>query len=236
MKLYQLCRLSGLDCPAGNEETEIAFVTDHTAKVRAGSLFVAIRGFTTDGHDKIDEAIAAGAIAILASDDYEAPKNFSAILLRSDNTRRAFSFLCHAFYGCPGEKLKLIGVTGTNGKTSVTNMIRAILESAMHRCGLIGTVGCESAGRTLQSENANHLSNLTTPDPQDLYRMLAEMVEDGVEYVVMEVTSHALALEKLAPLRFAAGVFTNLTPEHLDFHKTMQSYAACKAKRNAPAV
>ena len=230
MKLKELCRLSGIDCPGEAEETEIAFVTDHTAKVKEGCLFVAIRGFTTDGHDKIDDAIASGAVAILASDDYVAPQDFPAILLRSKDTRRAFSFLCHAFYGSPGEKLKLIGVTGTNGKTSVTNMIRAILEASMYRCGLIGTVGCESAGRSLSGENANHLSNLTTPDPQDLYRMLSEMVDDGVEYAIMEVTSHALALEKLAPLHFTAAIFTNLTPEHLDFHKTMQAYAACKAK------
>ena len=230
MKLSELCRLSGVQLPQAAQETEISFVTDHTEKVIQGSLFVAIRGFTIDGHDKIPEAISKGAAAILAADDYEAPSNFSVPLLRSGNTRRAFSFLCHAFYGSPGEKLKLIGVTGTNGKTSVTNMIRAILEASLHTCGLIGTVGCDSAGRSLASENANHLSNLTTPDPQDLYRMLAEMVGDGVEYVIMEVTSHALALEKLAPLHFAAGIFTNLTPEHLDFHKTMQAYAACKAK------
>lgn len=230
MKLSELCRLSSLACPEERGDTEISFVTDHTSKVIAGSLFVAIRGFTTDGHERIPEALAKGAAAILASDDYEAPEDFPAPLLRSPNTRRAFSFLCHAFYGCPGEKLKLVGVTGTNGKTSVTNMIRAILEASFHTCGLVGTVGCDSAGRSLASENANHLSNLTTPDPQDLYRMLREMVDDGVEYAIMEVTSHALALEKLAPLHFAAGIFTNLTPEHLDFHKTMRSYAAAKAK------
>ena len=104
-------------------------------------------------------------------------------------------------------------------------MLRHILESAFFRCGLIGTVGCESGGRRLSSTADDPLANMTTPDPSTLYRILGEMVADGVEYVLMEVSSHALALEKLAPLRFTRAVFTNLTPEHLDFHLTMEAYA-----------
>ncbi|MBQ7173367.1 MAG: UDP-N-acetylmuramoyl-L-alanyl-D-glutamate--2,6-diaminopimelate ligase [Clostridia bacterium] len=229
MKLKELCRHADLVCPDGVGDTEIALVTDHTEKVIPGSLFVAIKGFHTDASGLIPKALAKGAVAILAEKDARVDDP-SAILLQTDNARRAFPFLCHAFYGLPSEKMKLIGVTGTNGKTSTSGMLRRILESAMYRCGLIGTVGCDSAGRSLENHNANHLANMTTPDPQDLYRMLREMADDGVEYVIMEVTSHALALEKLAPLHFAAGIFTNLTPEHLDFHKTMQSYADCKAK------
>lgn len=229
MNLKELCRLAGVSLPDTTENPEITLVTDHTEKVIPGALFVAIKGFHTDGATLIPKALAKGAVAILAEPGVSVATG-NAILLQDANTRRALSCLCHAFYGCPGEKLRLIGVTGTNGKTSTSGMLRRILESAMFRCGLIGTVGCDSAGRSLENHNANHLANMTTPDPPELYRMLAEMVSDGVEYVIMEVTSHALALEKLAPLRFCEGIFTNLTPEHLDFHKTMRAYAESKAK------
>ena len=230
MKLSDLCRRAGIAFPAECGELEIATVVDDSREAKPNSLYVCIKGFHSDGHDCTDEAIRRGAICVLMEHGHERelPENVCALVC--ENTRRASAELFNAFWGDPVSKLKFIGVTGTNGKTSVTHMLRAILEASLCRCGLIGTVGCESAGRFLETQNRNPNANMTTPDPSDLYRMLAEMVRDGVEYVLMEVTSHALALEKLSPIDFEAGIFTNLTPEHLDFHKSMEAYAAAKAK------
>ena len=199
-------------------------------------MFVCIRGLHSDGHDYINEAIGRGASCILTDRDTEPVGDCGVCFLQCPDTREAAARLLDAWYGCPAEKMKLIGVTGTNGKTSVTHMIRSILEASMYKTGLIGTVGCFSAGgKALSVESADHTAAMTTPDPEILYRMLAQMRDDGVEYVVMEVSSHALALQKLAPLSFEAAVFTNLTPEHLDFHKTMEHYAEAKAKLFAQA-
>ncbi len=231
MKLKDLCRGAGIVCPVHAEECEITGINTSSSRVGVGELFVCIRGLHCDGHDYIDEAIARGAVCILTDRYASWGEDAGAIVLQCSDTREAVARLYHAWYGFPGEHLKLIGVTGTNGKTSVTHMLRAILEASMYKTGLIGTVGCFSAGgRPLSVGSTNELANMTTPDPDVLYRTLAEMRDDGVEYVVMEVSSHALELQKLAPLSFVAAVFTNLTPEHLDFHKTMENYAAAKAK------
>ncbi len=230
LKLSDLCSRAGVAFPLEKGELEIDLVIDDSRLAKPNSLYVCIKGFHCDGHDCVDEAIRKGAICVLMQSGYERelPENVCALVC--ENTRRASAELFNAFYGDPVSKLKFIGVTGTNGKTSVTHMLRAILEASLCKCGLIGTVGCESAGRFLETQNRNPNANMTTPDPSDLYRMLAEMVGDGVEYVLMEVTSHALALEKLSPIDFEAGIFTNLTPEHLDFHGSMEAYAAAKAK------
>ena len=227
MKLGELCRAAALECPGEHAETEITAIAMDSGRVTAGSLFICIRGLRTDGHRFIGEAVAKGAAAILVEAGHD-PAPVATV--HSGDTRRAAARLYNAFYGNPAASLTFIGVTGTNGKTTVTHMLRAILEASMYRTGLIGTVGCESAGRHLAPRERDPLSNMTTPDPPDLYRMLREMVDDGVEYVLMEVTSHALALGKLDPIRFRAAVFTNLTPEHLDFHKTMEAYADAKAE------
>ncbi len=236
LKLKELCQAAALECPESGAETEISAIAMDSGRVTKGSLFVCIRGLHTDGHTYIGEAIAKGAVAVLCETGRKAA---SVPTVYSDNPRRAAARLYNAFWGNPVASLKFIGVTGTNGKTTVTHMLRAILEASMYRTGLIGTVGCESCGRHLAAQNRDPLANMTTPDPPDLYRMLREMVDDGVEYVLMEVTSHALALGKLDPIRFAAGIFTNLTPEHLDFHGTMNAYADAKAelfRRSALAV
>ncbi len=231
MKLSALCQAAGIAYPQEAEKTEIEAVESDSRYVHPNTLFVCIRGLHTDGHAYIADAVHAGAVCILTEEgaEFEVPKE-PVLLLKSSDTRQALAFLYHAWYGFPTQRLKVIGVTGTNGKTSVTHMLRAIFEASLCKCGVIGTIGCLSAGRRLQATSANAVANMTTPDPAQLYRVLAEMAEDGVEYVFMEATSHALALGKLAPIRFEAAIFTNLTPEHLDFHQTMQSYAAAKAK------
>lgn len=230
LKLSDLCLSAGISFPTEQGNTEItSIVTDSRLAVR-DCLYICIKGLRTDGHSYIGEAVAKGAVCVLVQEGYEKAASVASCILSHPNPRRASAELYNAFYGNPVSRLKFIGVTGTNGKTSVTHILRAILEASLCKCGLIGTVGCESAGKYLEPQTHDPSANMTTPDPPELYRMLAEMVRDGVEYVLMEVTSHALALEKLAPIRFEAGIFTNLTPEHLDFHGSMEHYAAAKAK------
>jgi UDP-N-acetylmuramoyl-L-alanyl-D-glutamate--2,6-diaminopimelate ligase len=229
LKLGDLCALAGLECPKPIANQEISGIQTDSGLVRSGDLYVCIRGLRTDGHAYAADAISRGAVCILTDEEYRQDLPRTVCHIKAKDTRRACAYLYNAFWGDPVSKMKFIGVTGTNGKTSVTHMLRAVMEAALWRCGLIGTVGCESVGRVLDARSDNALANMTTPDPNVLYRLLHEMAEDGVEYVIMEVTSHALALGKLAPIRFEAGIFTNLTPDHLDFHGDMERYAAVKA-------
>ncbi len=230
MNLKLLCDAAGIVCPAEHAAREITGISSDSRHVSAGEMFVCLRGLQADGHDYVRMAIEKGAACVLTDRYAQTPVCDEVILLQCADTRRALAYLWHAWYGFPARRLKIIGVTGTNGKTSVTHMIRAILEASLHKCGWIGTLGCMVAGRQIDSTSSNASASMTTPDPEVLYRVLSEMVREGVEYVVMEVSSHALALEKVAPLSFEAAVFTNLTPEHLDFHRTMENYAAAKAK------
>lgn len=230
MKLKLLCDAVGIDCPKSNCDFEIEEISTDSRKRMKNALFVCLRGMQFDSHNYIQDAINNGAVCILTDKDYPIPKSEEAVFfLRCNDTREALAYLWHAWYGYPCRDLKIVGVTGTNGKTSVAHMLRTILRTAWHSCGIIGTVGCETEKGRIETASEVGLSNLTTPDPRDLYRIFAQMRDEGVEYVVMEVSSHALALGKLAPITFEAAIFTNLTPEHLDFHKTMESYAAAKA-------
>lgn len=228
MELARLCDGTGIIVPEKDKTVEIGGICTDSRKVKKGDLFICIRGLCADGHEYIADAQNRGAVAILADHRFEGVAEIP--ILRVEDTRRGAALLYDAWYGHPTRKLKLVAVTGTNGKTSVTFMLRAIFEAAMHRCGLIGTVSCYSAGRKLSIRSEDPLANMTTPDPSELYQILAKMAEDGVEYVFMEATSHALALSKLDAIRFSAAVFTNLTPEHLDFHSDMEDYFAAKKK------
>ncbi len=154
----------------------------------------------------------------------------SPLHLESPDTRVSLSHLWNNFYGRPGERLRLIGVTGTNGKTSITFMLKSIFNAAMTDCGVIGTVSSFIGDRRLSIRSKNEEANMTTPDPEELYKILSVMADEGVNTVFMEVTSHSLALEKLVPLHFAAALFTNLTPDHIDFHGSMENYLAAKKK------
>ena len=229
MKLERLCAAANISCPTGRGDEVAAICTDSRTVV-PDSLFICIPGIHTDGHTCVAQAVANGARWVLTQEGYGFERLPDVVYLQAPDTRRASAILYDAFYGFPSRKMKFVGVTGTNGKTTVTHLLRSILEANLSKCGLIGTVGCESAGRVLENRMYNRLANMTTPDPSELYRMLSEMADDGVEYVLMEVTSHALALGKLEPLTFEAAIFTNLTPEHLDFHHTMDAYADAKAE------
>ncbi len=229
MRLYELLsavETFSFDMP---RNMEISGIASDSRRVKAGELFVSIRGLHEDGNDYLADAVSAGAVAVMTEEGCEdVPPDVAHIVVPS--TRSALSKLYHTWYGRPGDRLHLIAVTGTNGKTTVSFMLKAIWESAPERCGLIGTVHCYSGERLLDSRSANSLANMTTPDPEELYRLLAEMEADGVKTVVMEATSHALALGKLDALHFDMAVFTNLSVEHLDFHGDMERYFVAKAK------
>ncbi len=231
MKLKFLCDAAGICCPDVYCDWEIEEIFTDSRKRSQNAMFVCLSGTQFDSHNYIDQAIQNGSVCILTDRSHSQKKKQEGIAyLACDDTRAALAFLWNAWYGFPCRDLKIVGVTGTNGKTSVAHMLRTIIRTAFHTCGIIGTVGCESEKGIIETVTEAGISNLTTPDPRDLYRILAQMRDEGVEYVVMEVSSHALALGKLAPITFEAAIFTNLTPEHLDFHKTMESYAAAKAK------
>ena len=229
MKLSELFGRAGLAFPPDAGEIDLCGIETHSDRVTPGCLFLCIKGLRSDGHEFVTEALERGAAVVVAEKVHGACAGGAATVLVED-TRRAASLLYHAWYGNPAEHMKLVGVTGTNGKTSVAWMLASILEEAGIPCGLIGTVGCRSVGRALYASPYEKTANMTTPDPSELFRLLDEMRRDGVEIVVMEVTSHALALRKVEGLSFELAIFTNLTPDHLDFHADMEDYFAQKAK------
>lgn len=242
MELKSLLDGAGIDHRAdGSENIEISEIVSDSRRVRQNCLFVCIRGMKNDSHRYIDDVCAAGAAAVVVEDDENSAMlriPAGVTIIYTKDTRAALARLWCARYelSATGGKMRLVAVTGTNGKTTVSYMLRAIFGAAMYRCGLIGTVRCETPLRVLdtrcdpayRADDPN--ANMTTPDPDRLYRMLAAMRDDGAEYVFIEASSHALALRKLEPLRFACAVFTNLTPEHLDLHGNMGEYFAAKAR------
>lgn len=226
MKLQELLQEAGYAAPQAAQNMEIGGICADSRRVRAGDLFVALRGLREDGTAHLDEAFSRGAAFAVVPHAVLAGKRCLAV----EDTRAALARLLDAWYRHPARELELIGITGTNGKTSTAAMLFSILRAAGYSCGLIGTVGCFLNDTPLTAKNADALANMTTPDPAELYALLAEMRDGGAHYVVMEVTSHALAFGKVAPLCFSRAVFTNLTPDHLDFHGDMESYYLEKRK------
>ncbi len=197
-------------------------VTDDTRTIAEGALFLAVRGAERDGHDYLGDAATRGAVAAMVEDP--ARTALPAIVVR--DTRRAAAVAASAFYGAPARALRLVAVTGTNGKTTTVGMLRHLLDAPAGRCASIGTLGVlvGSAGEPLAGG-----SGLTTPGPVELQRVLRALHDAGVRTVVMETSSHALHQRRTEGLRFDAGVFTNLTRDHLDYHVTMEEYFAAKA-------
>lgn len=207
----------------------VGHVVSVSGNVAAGDLFVAIEGLHSDGHDFVSDAVDAGASAIVVSKGRG--KDYISLgipVFEAEDTRETLSFLHDALNGFPSEKLKIIAVTGTNGKTSISYMLFSIMRRAGISCGLIGTSGCFLNSEKLSADPADSLANMTTPDPAELYYLLGKMSEEKASYVIMEATSHASALGKLAPLAFTAVIFSNLTPDHLDFHGDMENYYRAK--------
>jgi len=198
---------------------DISGIAYDSRKVKPGDLFVCIKGFTVDGHDYVNAAAANGAAAIVASRAVEA----NVPILYVSHTRAALAHVANAFYGYPSKELKLIGVTGTNGKTSVTYLLKSILEHANKKVGLIGTNQNMIGDKVVES-------SFTTPESPELQQLLREMLQSGVEYVVMEVSSHALEQMRVGGCAFETAVFTNLTHDHLDYHHDMETYYLEKRK------
>ena len=233
MRLCELLKNTKMFGAEDHPDVEISEITTNSLKAGKGSMFICLEGSKADGHRYIKEALINGAVAVVVQrgNRFERPSFCESIIfIECDNTRRAAAELYNSWYGCPSEKLKIIAVTGTNGKTSVTFILKAIFEAALYRCGIIGTVECLSGKRRVFANPDSELANLTTPDPKELYRTLALMAAEGVDYVFMEASSHALKLSKLDALKFDTAIFTNLTPDHLDFHLTMEDYRESKAK------
>src|SRR5947209_2230221 len=203
--------------PVGRAVESIAY---DSRRVQRDGLFVALRGEKSDGHDFIGQAVEKGATVIVAE---RAQKHPRATCVVVENTRGALADLSTRFYNFPARKLKLAAVTGTNGKTTTTFLIKHICEKAGMRCGLLGTVRYEIGERVLPAAR-------TTPESLDLQELLAQLRDAGCRAAVMEVSSHALAQERVRDIEWDAAVFTNLTQDHLDYHGTMENYFAAKAK------
>jgi UDP-N-acetylmuramoyl-L-alanyl-D-glutamate--2,6-diaminopimelate ligase len=204
----------------GSIDRPVESIAYDSRRVQRNGLFVALRGEKSDGHEFIGQAIEKGATAIVAERE---EKHSRATCLVVDDTRTALADLAATFYGFPARKLKMAGVTGTNGKTTTSFLIKHICEKAGLRCGLIGTVRYEIGERVLPAIR-------TTPESLDLQELLAQMTNAGCKAAAMEVSSHALAQDRTRGLEWDVAVFTNLTQDHLDFHGTMENYFASKAK------
>lgn len=204
----------------GSADTEISAVVFDSRKVVPGSLFVAIKGTVVDGHDYIDKAISDGAIAVIC-EDLPARTATEVDFFMVANSAIALGIVSSNFYDKPSSKLKLIGVTGTNGKTTIATLLYQLFRDLGYKCGLLSTVENQVNGHIIPSTH-------TTPDPVELNKLLDEMVAKGCDYCFMEVSSHAVAQHRIAGLMFAGGIFSNLTHDHLDYHKTFAEYLKAK--------
>ncbi|MDY3617541.1 UDP-N-acetylmuramoyl-L-alanyl-D-glutamate--2,6-diaminopimelate ligase [Agathobaculum sp.] len=217
MKLKELLSGIGVVSQSVPGDLEIREVCYDSRAVEKGDLFVAIRGYATDGHQYIGKALEQGAAAVVCE---EAPAGTPAVVV--ENARRALAQIAANRFGHPADAMTMIGVTGTNGKTTTTYLIKHMLEAAGHKVGLIGTNQNLIGGEVTPTER-------TTPESYELHALFARMRDAGCTHVVMEVSSHSLVLDRVYGIRFAVGAFTNLTQDHLDFHKTMEEYRKAKA-------
>lgn len=214
MRLYEL--INGI-AETKLDDTEISFITDDTRKVVEGCIFVCVKGGSFDGHTAAAEMLEKGAAAVICERDL----GLGDRQLIVENSRKAYGQLCSAWFGHPEKKMKMIGVTGTNGKTTITNVIKNILMSSGHKTGLVGTIRNEIGDEVLHTEN-------TTPMAYELMELFDKMVKAGCEYVVMEVSSFGLVQNRIGSSWFDIAVFTNLTQDHLDYHKDMEDYYQAK--------
>ncbi|MBM4273245.1 MAG: UDP-N-acetylmuramoyl-L-alanyl-D-glutamate--2,6-diaminopimelate ligase [Deltaproteobacteria bacterium] len=205
----------------GDQDLAIPGVAYHSRDVVPGGIFVALKGHRTDGHRFISQSISLGAKVIVTEEDLEPAPGVTVV--RAPQARLALAHISAAFYDHPSRELTLVGITGTNGKTSTTYLLEAIHAEAGHRVGVVGTVNYRVAGEVWPAP-------VTTPESLDLQRLLRKMRRRGVTHVFMEVSSHALELRRVDRTRFAAGVFTNLSQDHLDYHRDLEDYFAAKSR------
>lgn len=207
----------------GSIDVKINKIEYDSKKIEKGDVFVAISGLKEDGHTYIEEVIEKGAIGIIVQKDYEVKANENVTFVKVEDTRIALAKVAAKYYDTPASKLKIIGITGTKGKTTTAYMIRDILLASGKKTGMIGTIYNTYGNKKIEAVR-------TSPESLDLQKLLKDMVDSGMEYVVMEVSSHALDLNRVYGIHFVIGVFTNLSEEHLDYHKTMDNYLKAKAK------
>ena len=220
MRLNELLKHVEVLSTIGNAEVEITGVNIDSRRIEDGHLFVAIPGTVTDGHKFIPKAIELGATAVLCETIPE-EKQPNVTYIQVASTEDAVGKVATLFYGDPSRKLKLVGVTGTNGKTTIATLLYNMFRKFGHKCGLLSTVCNYIEDEAIPADH-------TTPDPIELNRLLAQMVKAGCEYAFMECSSHAIAQKRIGGLKFAGGLFTNLTRDHLDYHKTFENYRDAK--------
>ncbi|HIV40860.1 MAG TPA: UDP-N-acetylmuramoyl-L-alanyl-D-glutamate--2,6-diaminopimelate ligase [Candidatus Mediterraneibacter guildfordensis] len=221
MKLNQLLERLEYQVAQGSDEIEVTTLINDSRKVEKGSVFVCISGAVSDGHKYIPDVAEKGAAAVVVERDVEAPENMTVI--RVEDTRYALALMSAAYFGYPAEKLKVIGITGTKGKTTTTYMIKSILDSVGYKVGLIGTIEAIIGEKRIPAAN-------TTPESYTIQQYFAQMVEEGCDCVVMEVSSQGLMLNRTAGIPFEIGIFTNLGHDHIgpNEHKDFDDYKRCK--------
>jgi UDP-N-acetylmuramoyl-L-alanyl-D-glutamate--2,6-diaminopimelate ligase len=220
MKLNELLKHVEVLNALGDTEIEITGVNIDSRRIEAGHLFVAIPGTQTDGHKFISKAIEQGAVAVLC-EYFPNRREPGVTYIAVDSTEDCVGEVATQFYGDPSRQLKLVGVTGTNGKTTIATLLYNMFRKFGHKCGLLSTVCNYIEDEAIAADH-------TTPDPIELNRLLAQMVEAGCEYAFMECSSHAIAQKRIGGLKFAGGIFTNLTRDHLDYHGTFENYRDAK--------
>jgi UDP-N-acetylmuramoyl-L-alanyl-D-glutamate--2,6-diaminopimelate ligase len=229
MQLSQLLAALTQKDVRGNLDVEITGLASDSRQVKPGDLFVAIKGLSADGHDFIPQALERGAVAVVVQDAcnmQHATRNTQhASCILVPNSRQSLAHLAAAFRGYPARQLKVIGVTGTDGKTTTVNLIQAILTAAGRKTGMISTVNA-----LIGDEYYDTGFHVTTPDAPDVQRYLAQMVAAGTEYAILESTSHGLAQHRVTACEYDVAVVTNITHEHLDYHGTYEEYRAAKAR------
>ncbi|WP_127531617.1 UDP-N-acetylmuramoyl-L-alanyl-D-glutamate--2,6-diaminopimelate ligase [Paenibacillus kobensis] len=225
MKLKELLDNVTYKLIQGSMETEVQSIAYDSRKVVRDSLFVCIKGFKIDGHRFIEDAVSQGAVAILVeNEDISVPSN--VVVIQVTSTREALSKVASAFYGHPAERMNVVGITGTNGKTSTNMIISSILETLGFRTGVVTTIEIKRGNQVIATDRTTH----TTPESLDLQAIFSDMKQEGVSHLIMEATSMGLELHRVDDCNFHIGVFTNLTQDHLDDHGTMENYLKAKMK------
>ena len=221
MRLTQLLEHLEYEVVQGNEEIEVTELINDSRKASKGSVFVCISGAVSDGHIYAKEVVEKGAKALITEKDVEVPSE--AAVIRVKDTRYALALMSAAYFGYPADKLKIIGITGTKGKTTTTYMVKSILEGVGHKVGLIGTIEAVIGDKSIPANN-------TTPESYTIHQYFSEMVEAGCDSVVMEVSSQGLMLHRTAGIPFEIGIFTNLGEDHIgpNEHKDFEDYKRCK--------
>lgn len=221
MKLTQMLERLEYEVAQGSADIEVTELVNDSRKAGPGCVFVCISGAVSDGHSYVEDVTAKGAAAVIVERPVEAPEGVTVILV--DDTRYALALMSAAYFGYPAEKLKVIGITGTKGKTTTTYMVKSILEGVGHKVGLIGTIEALIGDKSIPANN-------TTPESFTIHQYFAEMVKEGCDSVVMEVSSQGLMLHRTAGIEFEIGIFTNLGEDHIgpNEHKDFEDYKRCK--------